>query len=367
MINSNYKNSYYISQNAVSKPNFKGSSKDTPSNQAKNEGLSSGAKWGIGLGLVALASVGVYLATKKKPDSKQVSEAIKHFSPAKNIDEAKNYAKKELGVEYVDDNLANLDMMNTVNEWIHKEKIYRKNETPNAVFFSKEESIDSPLGLIDEIEFNGNKFNCLKINVNIVEKFDDFLNKAYEYRLKKFIKKNDKNKYELINPEHSNYNLDKLIEKMNAHNEKSSYKEKMEIFSGISEAITYFNKIGKGEKATMSSFSHEDAFIHEIGHLLHSKKYKHYNDSAERKAIFKEFKENKTHIAEKVSEYAKNSPLEFVAETYKKIRKGETLSDDVKKLYREYDGPGGFPDEIPNIINKENDESYLIGALLGSV
>lgn len=52
----------------------------------------------------------------------------------------------------------------------------------------------------------------------------------------------------------------------------------------------------------------------------------------------------KQQIANRVSNYAPESPLEFVAETYRKlINKAlggdETISDDVMKLYNEYGGP----------------------------
>lgn len=49
----------------------------------------------------------------------------------------------------------------------------------------------------------------------------------------------------------------------------------------------------------------------------------------------------KTHkdTALKVSDYAVESPLEFVAEVYAKSLNGQTFSDDVMILYKKYGGP----------------------------
>lgn len=41
----------------------------------------------------------------------------------------------------------------------------------------------------------------------------------------------------------------------------------------------------------------------------------------------------------KVSDYATNSPLEFVAEVWKRVQQGRTFPDDVMTLYKKYGGP----------------------------
>lgn len=57
--------------------------------------------------------------------------------------------------------------------------------------------------------------------------------------------------------------------------------------------------------------------------------------------LAKEFVESpeEQFIASTVSNYAKHSPLEFVAEVYARIMNGHKFSDDVMKLYEKYKGP----------------------------
>ena len=54
-----------------------------------------------------------------------------------------------------------------------------------------------------------------------------------------------------------------------------------------------------------------------------------------------EFLTNKDYqeTAGKISSYAQTSIGEFIAETYAKMIKGETISDKAKKLYEKYKGP----------------------------
>ena len=95
----------------------------------KKEGLSTGAKWGIGLGLTALALGGVYLLSrgraKVKPSTlttEQIAEKLKitelpahiDFKEAKTLDEAIKYSKDVLKISNVDDNFS-LEALNWVN------------------------------------------------------------------------------------------------------------------------------------------------------------------------------------------------------------------------------------------------------------
>ena len=95
----------------------------------KKEGLSTGAKWCIGLGLTALAAGGIYLLSrgraKVKPSTlttEQIAEKIKitelpahiDFKEAKTLDEAIKYSKDVLKISNVDDNFS-LEALNWVN------------------------------------------------------------------------------------------------------------------------------------------------------------------------------------------------------------------------------------------------------------
>ena len=57
--------------------------------------------------------------------------------------------------------------------------------------------------------------------------------------------------------------------------------------------------------------------------------------------ITNEFVTNKEiqQIARKVSDYATESPLEFVAKAFSQLMEGKTFSDDVMALYKKYNGP----------------------------
>ena len=58
-------------------------------------------------------------------------------------------------------------------------------------------------------------------------------------------------------------------------------------------------------------------------------------------SIINEFLNDKTiqKTAGRVSDYAKESPLEFVADTFAGILDGKKYSDDVMALYKKYGGP----------------------------
>ena len=84
-------------------------------NETKKQGLSNGAKWGIGtvavLGLGALA----YVLSRGKVGSASVKQLAEHmdFKKAGTIEEAKKFALEKLGVKL---NLNDLEVANYVNE-----------------------------------------------------------------------------------------------------------------------------------------------------------------------------------------------------------------------------------------------------------
>ncbi len=96
-----------------------------------------------------------------------------------------------------------------------------------------------------------------------------------------------------------------------------------------------------------------DSLYHEEGHLFHSKNaildyekmHVTYDDAtgkaAEIRSGAREFLESadEQFIASTVSDYAKKSPLEFVAEVYARMVSGHKFGDDVMKLYEKYKGP----------------------------
>lgn len=93
------------------------------------------------------------------------------------------------------------------------------------------------------------------------------------------------------------------------------------------------------------------SLYHELGHSMHSKAAKDYNKMSrltelktigiKDDTIVREFVENIEiqRTAGKISEYAKSSPNEFVAETFSLLAQGQKLPDDVMAIYKKYYGP----------------------------
>lgn len=283
--------------------------------------------------------------SRGKVGSKSVQQLTEHieFQPAKTIEEARVFAKDRLNVQYLNEDKANLDMINTVNEWLHQEKVIHKNKIVDFVCFT-EKNLENPLAMTDKVLINGKEFNALHVNTAYINRFDELLDYVFKPHgnmdLSQLIRKTAKNQYEVTKQEYNCENLNKLIQRLNNYNEQSSYKDKMEIFDGISEAVAYWNKILAGKQAAMSDFSHNGSFLQEQGHLLHHTSDLYTKLSNTTSAMCTEFQQpNVRKIANKVSAYARNSPLEFVAEVYKQHRKGIKFDKDVLDLYAKYDGP----------------------------
>lgn len=115
----------------------------------------------------------------------------------------------------------------------------------------------------------------------------------------------------------------------------------------------FMKKFGRTKMDGTEQFNRGEyqSLYHELGHSMHSKAAKDYNKMSrltelktlgiKDDTIVREFVENvqiqKT--AGKISEYAKSSPNEFVAETFSLLAQGQKLPDDVMALYKKYNGP----------------------------
>ncbi len=100
------------------------------------------------------------------------------------------------------------------------------------------------------------------------------------------------------------------------------------------------------------SFNKFDLLYHEGGHLLHEKQipglfYKYHNSAnvgcippnASKELLDFFNNAQKQQIADRISDYAKHSPVEFVAEVHIGLCNGYKFSDDVIELYKSYGGP----------------------------
>lgn len=310
------------------------------SNTDDKKGLSKGLKLTIlGLALAGVSAL-VYYATKGKAGKSQRNAIAEHidFTPAKSIEEAKIFAKEKLGIYYNIKKEPSLDTINTINEWLSKEKT-KTGKIFDIVDFNgvipDKVNIDNILSC-GTISQNNTKYNFLSINVDSINNFDEIVKKVFEpdeISLSNIIRKNN-NKYELINNNAKSANMDKFIEKLNNLNLKSSYKDKLELYDGMGAALQVVEQLNKNPnyKINMSDFNWEGAFLHEKGHMLHQEVFKDF----EKAPMLSALEEN---IAMKVSNYAKSDIREFVAEVYKGLRNGRQFSDDIMALYKKYQGP----------------------------
>lgn len=319
----------------------------TLSTKNKKEGLSNGAKWGLGgLALAGVATL-AYVLSKGKVGAKQTQQIVEQveFKPAKTIEEAKKFAENTLKIQYNDYQYANLDLLNTINEMCSKHT--KLGKFFDVIHFEKPgtRNIENPMSFspINKGEFNA---RVLRINTDYINKFDDLIKYVFcpddRINVNKIIKKTANGTYALTRQEYGSASLTKLINKLNSYNNKSSYKEKMEIYDGFSELMANYDNILKG-KNLMKDFSFDGAFLHEAGHSAHysfnQKLFKAMLD--EKNEVVKEFLNSNEiqQTAFKVSDYATNSPLEFVAEVWKRIQQGRTFPNDVMALYKKYGGP----------------------------
>ncbi len=89
--------------------------------------------------------------------------------------------------------------------------------------------------------------------------------------------------------------------------------------------------------------------IHEQGHILHKIKINDekfalldkiniINQKKLDSSTYNEFKDKYSSIASRVSEYAVESPAEFVAEVYAKTLEGAKFDKEILNLYAKYEG-----------------------------
>ena len=112
-----------------------------------------------------------------------------------------------------------------------------------------------------------------------------------------------------------------------------------EIATGNGETLEQvLHKWGKkkfdGTATSMYEKGLYQELFHELGHKVHSTVCKNYCNLGLDWSK-KEFQD----IASKVSQYSKNNPEEFVAETFSMLVQGKTLPEDVLQLYKKCGGP----------------------------
>ena len=330
---------------------------DTVSFSTKNkkEGLSNGAKWGLGALVVTGVATLAYVLSKGKVGAKQTQQIVEQveFKPAKTIEEAKKFAKEKLGVNYLDENCEfnDIDMLNFINKWLSKcynnPKIGHK-LIPKIVYNNPQRS--AAMSMSSRIKVDGQDYgHALGINLEYFNNFEkEILEKEIRSTGYKFPFYNIGNdgKYIIADPKFDNEYTRRLVGYLNS--EKLDFKDKMQCFLDLK---SYIDRVVVDGKMQIYGHKAENYLNHELGHLLHQETCENYSKmrkvseylSRNEKVseITREFVDSKymQNTARKVSHYAQTSPLEFVAETYAGLIEGRTFDNDVMALYKKYGGP----------------------------
>ena len=333
-------------KNSVNFGAIKGIDTDIVDISQKNDNKSILNKGIIIASGMAIVGTALCAATKGKLNILKQAPKSTEFINAKTVKDAVRYGKKSLKIQrYENFNLANLDMINTLNEMLYNEKKLT-GEIPQIIRFLKkgELPITAPMGY--QLDPKTNK-TILAINTDTFARFDEVIKSAFTEKgtgtgLSNFIAVKD-GKYVLSDLSYQSAAMDKFIEKLNAFNPNSSFKDKMELYQGIAcaKSVAEAKNIGLKD-CKMRDFAFDDIFIHEMGHMHHQSIYPNYKEAGgQMTQIRKDFTYDteKRKIPYRVSSYAASSPLEFVAEVYTYLRKGVKFDNEVISLYQKYNGP----------------------------
>lgn len=334
------------------------------------------------LGLAVAGSAIAGIAIGKHAKAQQLADIIE-FKPAKTLEEAKEFAKKNLHIRKY--NLTDLDSANYVNEAFvnfnnniskdHKRVIKNvllpPDSEPNSTIFG----------------INGVK--TLFVNESFIKDIDKELDNLIERNTveesviclgfkDKFLNyKNGnaslKDKFELYQLFENQINVSisrthAFAKLLNSANVINYLKENKSLPQTISEFMELDNKTqGKILKTVrknvegaklVSTDGDPFRFInHEIGHVYHqenigSELWLKYNGISyengkiteiPQKELTKKFKEEigealTCDIEANISRYAIKDPCEFVAETFSYLANGAKFSDEIMELYNKYGG-----------------------------
>lgn len=347
---------YFVNPNAVDKT----PQSDTVQLSTKNDKLK---KIGIGTAIaVGVAGIGtaVYFLTRGKVGSKSVRELAEHieFKPAKTIEEAKVFAKDKLGVSIIDD--MSLDVMNYVNEGLH----ILKNKHPNDFKIKWIESKGIGGGydtdaLAQLIAIKNKNIYGINLSSDYIKNIDktltEFINGEVDRQA--LVKINEKLQYNDFFKKASISNeVSELANKFRQNPSSLSFKEKVKLHMGLEDIAEEMDKlfiehngdISKVKDVVNIISSPFHPIIHEQGHILHRINVNNrfdlldvieiLNQKKLDTTIYNEFKSKYSSIASRVSEYATESPAEFVAEVYAKTLEGAKFDNDVLSLYAKYGG-----------------------------
>lgn len=299
-------NNYNSVPKLTSQPDTVSFSSSNQLQQPQKEGLSTGAKWGLGAVAVLGLSTLAYVLSRGKIGSSAVKQLAEHieFKPAKTIEEAKSFAKDNLGVHIKFDDI---DMANYVNEALTTLNNTTKGKSimPHSIF-------------VDKIGTNGNAFYAWRGSSNHPS---DFVISPNAYMLGSIAKSKNMTVKELYT---------------NALLKDNRFKDK-----GLSPFKEIFHELGHGNhEAVCKDYSKMGTLkqleARDIGDKHFTEEF--IAETKDNKAV-KDFFESVGYAHKDGSIYALVSPAEFIAEIFSLKVQGKTIPEELQRLYKKYGGP----------------------------
>lgn len=275
----------------------------------------------------------LYAIITKNNNISKLKNLAKHveFKKSNSINDAIQFGKKNLGIKkYEGFQDKDIDTINWINEALFNinKKTNCESVIPKSIIY-KNTGNDS----VASAYWFGKR---LVIDKDFIETIDSRINGLYNIIL-------DAEKKHGERPITTNFK--------NEYNKIKSFNDKMTFYNWFCKS--YMENNIEFNKNNINSF---ETIYHEIGHLNHYKKTgiiksikygktseqlaNPYNFKSEISKDLKEFlSSDEQQTAGLVSNYAKESPSEFIAETFAGLLSGEKYSDSVMALYKKYNGP----------------------------
>lgn len=333
----------------------------THNQTGENSGLSRNTQWGLGAIAILAIGTAAYIFSKGKVGNKSVQQLSEHieFQPAKSIEEARAFAKDRLGVQVVDDMC--LDVMNYTNESL----CTLRNKSPKdfkikwieCKEISGEYDTTSTAQVLEIKDMNIHGINISRNYIkNIDRTLTDLINGEIDRNA--MIEINGELQYnDFFKKANISNEISELANKFRQNSSSLNFKEKVKLHQGLGDIgeemdklfFEYNGDVSRIKDVVNIISSPFHPIIHEQGHILHKIKINDekfalldkiniINQKKLDSSTYNEFKDKYSSIASRVSEYAVESPAEFVAEVYAKTLEGAKFDKEILNLYAKYEG-----------------------------
>lgn len=356
---------------------------------------------GAAAGIATLGTIAILIAKNRYSKAMQLAEHIE-FKPAKTIQEAIEFGKKNLGIKkYSNFGEKDIEAINFLNEgFVNASNMMKgKIRLPKKVSYDETIGENALAGVITDGPFKGRFFLNKNIFTNIEKYIDELIagnsnfisvtqdgkNFKYKYNhlfdgesikpLIQQIAKYKSGKLTTLKDKALLYNYlgsfsDTIHSIMDSpfHNIKSIIEtkglkeicelnniptdlEKIKLLPLKEQQQILSNILKVSNKKITISFQMKDVspfttVYHELGHLQDMKPRclttdKFNNEYEYYPKELKEWVDNSEYmqIASRVSAYSTHGPGEFIAETFSKLMDGAKLPDEVISLYKKLEGP----------------------------